>query len=783
MKRVPLLFCLICFATAAAAQNVHFSSAQIKDEGSSQSVNSALFTDGSGNVYLAAYFNLNNGRAQIDISEMDAAGVLIWEKKLLGGPGSSTVSGDGTSLSVDAGGNVYISGFFYGSFDFDPGQGVYALNSTGSVFVLKLNASGGFVWARQLETIVAGLTDRMLTVDAAGDIFITGSFKGTVDFDPGLGQFNLVSGDNGSDREAFILKLNSSGDLIWARQLGGLTVNDGSNGFSIAIDGGGNIYITGDFYGTVDFDPGSGIYNLVAQGSNGEAFIAKLDGQANLLWAKQISGSAKSYGQSVSIDGSGNVDTLGSFLGTADFDPGAGVFIQTATQNSGIYISKLDAAGNFVWANQLLGSGYIGGWGLAVDAAGNSFVTGNFYGIIDFNPDLCSFNLSSVGFDDIFITKLDVTGNFEWVKAMGGTGSEEGLSIALDLSGNIYTTGDFQRSVDFDPGPGEYILGITEGYAVFLQKMSPCADNTSASLTISACGSYTLNCKTYTSSGEYSQILSNTSGCDSIINLHLTLSNKSNATTILSREVCGQYSWKGQALTRSGIYADTLVAANGCDSIVNLQLTIRPKSFSSFSQSICLGESFAGHSESGLYTDTLSAANGCDSIVTLQLEVKQKPVPDLGPDKGICPGDTLSLFAGEFPGYLWQDGSTGSRYTLNQAGIYSVTVSNQCGSSRSEIRITEKICNLLFPNAFTPNKDGKNEIFKILNTSQLRDYRLSVYNRWGQKVFETRDYSLGWDGSINNAPAEPGTYVWFCTFKKTGETRNTELKGTVLLLR
>jgi len=783
MKRLPFLLCFILLATVAAAQNVHFSSALILDEGSSQSVNSALFTDGAGNVYLAAYFNLNNGTAEIDISEQNAAGVLIWGKKLLGGPGSSTVSGDGTSLSVDAGGNVYISGFFYGSFDFDPGLGVFTLSSTGSVFVLKLNATGGFVWAKQLETIVAGLTDRMLTVDTAGDIFITGSFKGIVDFDPGAGQFNLVSGNNGNDREAFILKLNSAGDMIWARQLGGVTVDDGSNGFSIAIDGGGNIYVTGDFYGTVDFDPGSGIYNLLAQGSNGEAFIAKFDNQANLIWAKQISGSAKSYGQSVSVDRSGNVYTLGSFLGTADFDPGVGVYLQTATQNSGIYISKLDAAGNFVWANQLSGSGYIGGWGLAVDAAGNSFITGDFYGTIDFNPDICSFNLSSAGFDDIFITRLDATGNFEWVKAMGGTGSEEGLSIALDPSGNIYTTGGFQRSVDFDPGPDKYVLGITEGYAVFLQKMGPCPDNTSSSLTISACGSYTLNCKTYTSSGDYSQMLSNSSGCDSNITLHLTLSNKSNAITNISRETCDHFSWKGQNLTSSGIYADTLVAVNGCDSIVNLQLTIRPKSFSSISQIICAGDTFDGHSLPGLYSDTLTAANGCDSIITLQLDVQQKPVPDLGPDKNICPGDTLSLFPGEFPDYLWQDGSTGSHYTINQAGTYGVTVSNQCGSTHAEIRINEKICNLLFPNAFTPNKDGKNEFFKILNTSQLYDYHLSVFNRWGQKVFETRNYSMGWDGSINTTPAEPGTYVWFCTFKKTGETRNTELNGTVLLLR
>jgi gliding motility-associated-like protein len=774
---------LIVIPLGLTAQNVRYNWAEKWDEGSTQSVNSSIVTDVNGNIFIARYFNLSNGIAEIFVSKLDAAGNLIWVNKIVGDPGTSTVSGDGISIGVDASGNVYVSGFFYGNIDFDSGIGVSRLSSNGSIFLLKLNSSGIFSWVKQLETIISGLTDRLLAVDAGGDIYLTGSFQGTIDFDPGPGIFNLTSGGGGASREIFISKFNTTGDLIWAKQMGGQNGTDGGNGFSISLDANSNIYTTGNFYGTVDFDPGPGIFDLQTANAAGEGFISKLDSGGNFLWTKQMQGTGSSYGQSISVDGSGNVFTLGSFLGAVDFDPGSGVSILTSGKSESVFISKLDQTGNFVWSNQLSGSEYMGGWGLAVDPAGNSFITGSFFGTINFDPNICAFKLSSVGYDDIFISKVDPGGNFSWVKTMGGIGSDEGLSVALDAAGDVYTTGGFEQTVDFDPGIGVSDLTITDGYGVFLQKMSPCTNSTSSIISASACGSYTLNCRTYSSSGSYSQLLTNAAGCDSNIILNLTISDNKNSISSIALQACDHYIWNGQNLTISGNYSDTLTAANGCDSIINLQLTINQKTQVNVTDTICEGQSYSGYTKTGIYTDTLLSATGCDSIITLQLMVQQKPVPDLGSGKSICTGDTLILSPGDYSSYQWQDGSTLSYFTVNRVGSYQVTVSNLCGTGTAGISVTQKICNILFPSAFTPNHDGKNETFRILNVPTLYNYDLSVYNRWGQKVFETRDYTKGWDGSLNGGPAADGVYVWFCRFKKSGDETSTSMKGSVVLIR
>ena len=120
----------------------------------------------------------------------------------------------------------------------------------------------------------------------------------------------------------------------------------------------------------------------------------------------------------------------------------------------------------------------------------------------------------------------------------------------------------------------------------------------------------------------------------------------------------------------------------------------------------------AGYIVDGTYVDTLIAANGCDSIRTLHLTVSPRLAPDLGIDKNLCSGDSVLLYPGQFTNYSWQDGSTQSHITVKQSGLYSVTVMDNCGSARDEIMVTEANCDIYFPSAFTPNNDGKNDMLK-----------------------------------------------------------------------
>jgi gliding motility-associated-like protein len=225
------------------------------------------------------------------------------------------------------------------------------------------------------------------------------------------------------------------------------------------------------------------------------------------------------------------------------------------------------------------------------------------------------------------------------------------------------------------------------------------------------------------------------------------------------------------------------MASTGCDSIATLNLVINPATVSNIKQTICSGQSFSGYTETGTYIDTLVSAIGCDSIRTIQLSVMKLPAPDLGNDKELCLGDTMVLFPGNFDSYAWQDGSTQSHYVVNKGGSYAVNVSNNCGSAQAQIAIVENKCGIYFPSAFTPNKDGKNDLFKILHPPDLSSYELSIFNRWGQKVFETRDYTKGWDGTVNGQVQDTGVFVWFCKYKKINSPLNGEISGTVLLIR
>jgi len=189
-----------------------------------------------------------------------------------------------------------------------------------------------------------------------------------------------------------------------------------------------------------------------------------------LQWAKAMGGYFSDIGQSIALDGSGNVYTTGYFRGIADFDPGAGVTNLTSAGSYDIFISKLDASGNFVWAKAIGGLTNDLVFSIALDGSGNVYTTGSFEGTVDFDPAAGFYNLTSVGNADIFISKLDASGNFVWANAMGGTDMENGYSIALDGSGNVYTTGVFAGTADFDPGTGVANLTSAGFYDIFVAK-------------------------------------------------------------------------------------------------------------------------------------------------------------------------------------------------------------------------------------------------------------------------------------------------------------------------
>lgn len=386
---------------------------------------------------------------------------LLWAK----GYGNNSLGESSAAVAVDAAGNVYTTGYFWGTMDFDPGAGTFNLTSAGNsdIYVQKLDASGNFVWAGRMGG-VADENGNAIALDASGNIYITGRVCTMADMDPGTSTVNVITPSGSYD--AFIEKLSSSGTFLWVKLMGGV---DSEEGYGITLDASGNVYTTGMFQGSGDFNPGSGTTTLTSAGGN-DAFVQKLDNTGAFVWAKSFGGAGSEEGNSIAVDGSGNVITTGHFEVISDFDPGIGIANLTTNGLKDIFISKLDASGNHTWVKQIGGAADDIGNSVAVDGSGNVYSTGEFSAIADFDPGAGTTSFTSAGLKDIYVSKLDGTGNFSWAKQMGTSSDESGNDICF-VSSSVFTTGKFSGTADFNPGSGTNNLTSAGGSDVFVQKL------------------------------------------------------------------------------------------------------------------------------------------------------------------------------------------------------------------------------------------------------------------------------------------------------------------------
>jgi arginine repressor len=314
-----------------------------------------------------------------------------------------------------------------------------------------------------------------ISIDDSGNVIVVGFFRGTVDFDPGPGVKNLTSFGGSLNADIFILKLDNKGSLVWVRSMGG---KDTDLAKSCIVDDKGNIYTVGYFSDTVDFDPNAGNVIIPAIG-DADMFIQKLDANGNLVWVKTIGGNGgrligiggRVLAKDIQRDIAGNIYVTGDFNDTVDFDPGSNKQNVIAKGEKDGFILKLDATGDFVWVKTFGGSKYAFGQFVSIENSGNIYVSGRFFETVDFDPNAGIVNKTSSGKADWFILKLNNSGGFVWVKTMGGITEDEVGSITLDEYGNIYSTGLFYQTVDFDPGPDIFNLTEVGGGDVFIQKL------------------------------------------------------------------------------------------------------------------------------------------------------------------------------------------------------------------------------------------------------------------------------------------------------------------------
>lgn len=262
-----------------------------------------------------------------------------------------------------------------------------------------------------------------IALDAANNIYVTGSFSGTTLFDS-------ITINAAGNTDVFIAKYHPTGKLEWVRPIGGAGHDEGHG---IAVDASGNAYITGHYYETVS----AGDFSITSAGS-ADVFIAKYDTYGHPQWIRTAGSDGGERSYDLALDNAANVYLTGEFQGTGFF---GGVRKQSAGEFD-LFVAKYNTDGEFLWVQSAGGSERETGYGIATDPDGDVYVTGAFFGTTAFGNT----STASVGYADAFVAKYDKDGSFKWMQSLGKPYSDSGRGIALDLLGNVFVTGQHQAN-------------------------------------------------------------------------------------------------------------------------------------------------------------------------------------------------------------------------------------------------------------------------------------------------------------------------------------------------
>ena len=446
--------------------------------GSSYDEGLGLEVDASGNVYVTGQFqqtaDFDPGAATATLTAQNQQEIFVAKYNSAGAyQFAFSVGGWGTdigmALTLDASANIYVTGMFTGTLDFDPGPGTGNISSYSSdIFVAKYTSTGSFVLARSIVSFPSSTPfsrSQAIAVDGAGNITLAGSFRGSMDFDPGAGEVRFDS--RGYD-DGFIVRLNASGNFVTAKQIGGTESDDISG---LALDAAGNAFIAGSYGSPVlDFEPG---VTLTSNG-NFSSFFAKYDASLNYVSATQPTGTGPSFAADLAVTPAGNVLVHGRFRDQYTYGSSTLTFNSFFEENG--YLLETDNNLGLVsllqqgiWPSENLSED---GRSVMMDAAGNVYVAGLFSGAIDIDPGPGVTTLTPVGQTDIYFAAFNSTGSLLFARTIGSANTDFLNSLTLDAAGNIYLAGMVTGNVDFDPGPGTAIFN-TAAQTGFVAKFDP----------------------------------------------------------------------------------------------------------------------------------------------------------------------------------------------------------------------------------------------------------------------------------------------------------------------
>jgi len=445
-------------ATTQASSGQSGSHIWSENFGGALSTDSAITTgigvDSSGNVVVAGYFQGNVdfgggvvssvGGQDIFVAKYSSTGAYLWSKEM-GSVGDDYAN----AVWVDRSGNVLVTGSFNYSVDFGGGALNSASAGASDIFLVKYSAAGAHQWSKQFGS-TGNDAGYGVTADTNGNVIVTGSYVGSVDFGGGFLTSNLSSND------IFVAEYSATGVHNWSRSYGS-TGDD--HGTALATDGSGNVVVTGYFNNTIDFGSGP----LTSAGMK-DIFLVKLNSSGQHVWSKRIGGTSIDSASAVAIDGAGNVVITGFFYGSVDFGGGP----LTSTSAAKVFLAKYNSLGDHSWSKVFSGTVTYDNaiaQGLAIDGNSNILLTGYFQGNADFGGG----TLTSVGSYDAFAAKYNSAGGHSWSQRYGGPSVDQGKAIAVDAGNNMLLTGYFAYDVSF----GGLALSNPYGSDIYVVKLTP----------------------------------------------------------------------------------------------------------------------------------------------------------------------------------------------------------------------------------------------------------------------------------------------------------------------
>jgi hypothetical protein len=696
MRKTVFTSVILCLCLCSAGQSPTYLWAK-GYAGTSQG--NCVVTDDSSRVYLATQSGITN----IDCSfgKYEKNGNMIWGK---------TFNGSGDEIAkrmfVDSAHNVYVCG---------------SISSNG--FFAKYSAGGNLVWSKDIGTASNSVQD--IAVSSSGDVYITGYFTNTCDFDPGAGTQNLTAAGSGWE-DIFVGKYDSSGNYVWAKKFGGAgTYHDRGN--RIVVDGSGNCYFSGYFSKAVDF--GNGFPIGSATNNYYEGFLCKYTSAGNYSWAVNFTSSTGNVcyqSSALAIDVNGKIDMTGDFIGTANFDPlNSGTSMTSASSTMDVFVTRYNSTNGFVTGGLFkLGSSSFADYGsdISADASGDFYVTGVYGGTVDFDAGAGTANKSSnSSSQDIFVVKYDNSFSYKWVMSFGNSGSDYGYSVA-ESNSFVYITGRFSGNVYFDLVNSVYLTSSGNNSA-FLGQYGNCYGGSVPAQPAAIAG---LDTVCYASNTTFSTnsvsgalyynwtLPSGWSGhsIDTDTSIYvLSPNNASNNTVkVTANNLCGVSTLRSKSVfVKGGAYlGGSMTGSTTVCQGTSTSYSVSP-SAGAINYVWTLPSGWTGTSSTNSITVVPGATSGTVSVIAynncgpssaIDLSVTVNPLPAVptaisGPSV-LCTGSasTYSITAvGGATSYTWSfpSGWTGASTTTSvsatassTSGDVSVTANNSCGSSAAQ---------------------------------------------------------------------------------------------------